>query len=170
MNVGVKSDWTAEEIFRLHYDWLRRWLRPRTRLSDHVDEVAAETMVRIVRVVGQQAIREPRAIMTVIARRLLLDLNDKDALRRHYEAAIAHLPPALEPSAEERMIILEALQRIEHVLKPLSVKTRSALLLSHVDGLRHAEIAQRLGLSVSMIRRHIATAMRACYQEFEHDG
>ena len=97
------------------------------------------------------------------------DLRAKDIVRLQYAAAVAHLPPALEPSAEDRLIILEALRRIERVLRPVSAKARTAFLLSQIDGLRHAEIAERLGISVSMTRKHIAAVMQRCYHEFQDD-
>jgi len=169
MMQGVESSAAVDGIFRLHYDWLCRWLRPKMPAAHMADDIAAETMLRLITIAARQTIAEPRAIMTVIARRLLSDQRAKDTVRLHYAAAIAHLPPALEPSAEDQMIILEALERIERVLRPLSAKTRAAFLLSQIDGLRHAEIAERLGLSVSMTRKHIAKAMQSCYREFQDD-
>ncbi|MDQ1231235.1 sigma-70 family RNA polymerase sigma factor [Sphingomonas sp. SORGH_AS_0879] len=156
-------------IFRLHHDWLRRWLRPQMTHAHLAEDIAAETMLRLITIAARQTIVEPRAVMTVIARRLMSDLRAKDIVRLQYAAAVAHLPPALEPSAEDRLIILEALRRIERVLRPVSAKARTAFLLSQIDGLRHAEIAERLGISVSMTRKHIAAVMQRCYHEFQDD-
>jgi RNA polymerase sigma-70 factor (ECF subfamily) len=46
----------------------------------------------------------------------------------------------------------------------LSSKSRAAYLWSRLDGTPHAEIAQRLGVSVSRVRQYLATAARRCYE------
>lgn len=155
-------------IFRTHYDWLCRWARNRTPDGHLPEDIAAETMLRITRVAAQEVIHEPRAMLTVIARRIMYDLRARGDLQRAYESAVRHLPAMLEPSAEERLLAMETLARIECALQPLSVKARSAFLLSQIDGMRHAQIAEILGVSVSMVRKYIGTAMRCCY-EIMHD-
>lgn len=156
-------------IFRTHYGWLCRWVSGRTPLGHLPEDIAAEAMLRITRVAAQEAIQEPRAMLTVIARRIMCDLRARSDLQHAYEDAIRHLPAILEPSAEERLVATQMLAQIERALQPLSVRARTAFLLSQVDGLRHAEIAQTLGVSVSMVRKYIASAMRRCYEVMHDD-
>jgi RNA polymerase sigma-70 factor (ECF subfamily) len=49
------------------------------------------------------------------------------------------------------------------MLGTLSSKARAAFLYSRLDGMSHAEIAERLGVSVSRVRQYLAQAMRQCY-------
>lgn len=167
----IATDCTArphvvDAIFREHYGWLNRWLSRRTPADCLAEDVAAETMLRMVRVSAGEAIREPRAMMTTIARRLLIDLRARSDVESAYASTIANLPASLEPSAEDRLLIQEALLRVDAILKTLPIKARSAFLLSQIDGLRHAEIAMTLGVSVSMVRKYIAAGFKACYREY----
>ncbi|GAA0555106.1 RNA polymerase sigma-70 factor (ECF subfamily) [Rhizomicrobium palustre] len=155
---------SLDAIFRENYAWLQRWLSRRVRPHQSAEDIAAETIARVVALSAQSAIREPRALMVTIARRILYDLSQKHDLHRAYEAALVHLPPALEPSAEERVITIQALQEIERKLRPLPYKARCAFLLYELDGMRHAEIAEVLGVSVSMVRKYIASAFRTCIE------
>ena len=52
---------------------------------------------------------------------------------------------------------------IDRLLAKLSSKSRAAYLYSRIDGLTHAEIAQRLGVSVPRVRQYLAQGIRQCY-------
>jgi thioredoxin-like negative regulator of GroEL len=57
-------------------------------------------------------------------------------------------------------------KRISHLdamLDALTPKTRMAWLLSRLDGLAHAEIAAKLGVSVPRVRQYLAKAARHVY-------
>jgi RNA polymerase sigma-19 factor, ECF subfamily len=152
-----------DAMFRQDYDWLQHWLRRYTRTGHSAEDIAAETIARMAALARSTMIREPRAMMTTIARRIVYDLSARHDLQRAYEDALTHLPVALEPSAEERMIIQEALYEIDRRLKNIPEKARCAFLLYEVDGMRQAEIAAVLQVSISMVRKYIASAMRHCY-------
>ena len=49
------------------------------------------------------------------------------------------------------------------MLAKLSSKARSAFLHSRLDGMTHAEIAERLGVSVPRVRQYLAQGIRQCY-------
>ena len=58
---------------------------------------------------------------------------------------------------------LEDLKAIDRLLGKLSSKARAAFLYNRVDGLGHADIAQRLGVSVPRVRQYLAQGIRQCY-------
>ncbi|MEZ1376866.1 sigma-70 family RNA polymerase sigma factor, partial [Enterobacter hormaechei] len=70
---------------------------------------------------------------------------------------------AEQPSAEEQYLILEDLREIDRLLGTLSLKARRAFLYSRLDGMPHAEIAERLGVSVPRVRQYLAQGLRQCY-------
>ena len=158
-----------DTVFREDYLWLQNWLRRYSRAGHSAEDIASETFARLVALARSTQIREPRAMMTTIARRIVYDLSARHVLQRAYEETLAHLPAALEPSAEERMIIQEALFEIDRRLRKLPHKARSAFLLYELDGMRQADIAQVLGVSVSMVRKYVAAALKACYAGWEDD-
>ena len=49
------------------------------------------------------------------------------------------------------------------LLGQLSSKARAAFLYNRLDGLGHAEIAERLGVSPSRVRQYLAQGLRQCY-------
>lgn len=59
-------------------------------------------------------------------------------------------------------MVLETLHEIDALLDGLPPKARSAFLLSQLEGLKYADIATRLGVSVSMVKKYMLQAMTHC--------
>ena len=65
--------------------------------------------------------------------------------------------------AEEQLQVLQALREVNLMLGALSANARAAFFYNRLDGLTHAEIASRLGVSVPRVRQYLAQALRQCY-------
>ena len=109
-----------------------------------------------------EALREPRAYLTAIAKRLMLNHHRRRALDQAYLDALAVMPPALAPSVEQRLLILEALHEIDEMLSGLPGPVREAFLLAQLEGLSHGEIAARLDVSPRTVHRYIARGYEQC--------
>jgi RNA polymerase sigma-70 factor (ECF subfamily) len=72
------------------------------------------------------------------------------------------VPPALQPSLEERAILLETLLSIDRMLADLGPKVRQAFLLAQLEGLDYATIAQQLDVSVSSVKKYMHKAVVQC--------
>ncbi len=110
-----------------------------------------------------KAPREPRAFLVAIAKGLLFDYFRRAAVEQAYLSELMLIPEAEQPSVEEQQIILEDLKHIDRLLGQLSSKARAAFLYNRLDGLGHAEIAERLGVSVPRVRQYLAQGIRQCY-------
>lgn len=66
------------------------------------------------------------------------------------------------PGAERALEAKRQLAALTSILAELSHEQRTALLLNRIEGLTHDEIAARLGLSTSMVSKHIVAALRRC--------
>ena len=51
---------------------------------------------------------------------------------------------------------------LQRALSELPAACRECFLLRKLDGLSHLEIADRLGVSRSMVEKHIVNAMKHC--------
>ena len=51
---------------------------------------------------------------------------------------------------------------IDAMLDGLSGKTREAFLLSQLEGLTYSDIAQKLGVSASSVKKYVARAVEHC--------
>ena len=107
--------------------------------------------------------REPRAFLVAIAKGLLFDYFRRAALEQAYLTELMLIPEGEQPSVEEQQLILEDLKAIDRLLGKLSTKARTAFLYNRLDGLGHAEIAEKLGVSVPRVRQYLAQGIRQCY-------
>ena len=162
-NLALASGDAVHLLYRAHHGWLHNWLRGKLGNSCDAADLAQDTFLRVLRHRQElDALREPRAYLTTIAKRLLLNHHRRRSVEQAYMEALALMPEALAPSAEQRLIILETLQEIEEMLAGLSLPARQAFLMAQLEGLSHAEIASRLDVSLRTVHRYIAKGFEQC--------
>ena len=152
----------SDRLYSEHHGWLLAWLRRRLGCTDRAADLAQDTFVRVLGARPAAPIREPRAYLTTIARSVLVNWLERQALERAYLDALASLPEPLAPSPEERYLVLEALSELDALLDGLPPLVRRAFLLSQLEGLKYEEIATRLGVSLASVKRYVKQAFRQC--------
>lgn len=161
MSLAVSRDPVAD-LYASHHGWLHGWLRKKMGCADNAADVAQDTFVRLLGQRKTPDLSEPRALLTHIAKALMIDHWRRQEVERAYLDAIAHLPEPVAPAPETRLLILEALFRIEAMLRGMPAKTREIFLLSQLDGLTYPQIAEQLGMSLITVKRHMRTGFIAC--------
>ena len=145
-----------------HHGWLHAWLRKRLGSSTDAADLVQDTFINVMTSGAVADIREPRPFLATVARRLMAHRYRRLALEEAYLKALAALPEALAPSPEDSALALEALTALDQALDGLPPKVREAFLLAHLDGLRYAEIAERLQVSVSSVKQYLSRANHHC--------
>ncbi len=167
---GLTED-AIGSLYSDHHGWLYGWLRKKLGCSQNAADVAQDTFLRILTSRDALlAMREPRAYLATTARRLIIDQARRRQLEQAYLAELALMAEQLEgfPSPEQTLAALQALDQISAALEGLAEKPRSAFLLHYLDGQKHAEIADRLGVSTRTVRSYLVTALMHCHQALEH--
>ena len=150
-------------LYVQHHGWLRSWLQRRLGNSADAADFAHDTYVRVMESrTAVASLAEPRAFLTTVAKRVVANHLRHRAVERAYLDSIAHLPEPLAPSPEERALAIEALMELDRLLDGLPPKVRTAFLWAQLDGLPYAEIAQRMGVSLSSVKQYMARALRHC--------
>lgn len=155
-------------LYTAHQGWLQGWLRRRLGNAWEAADLAQDTFVRLLATPAGQAdlqaapLREPRAYLATVARRLLINHLRRQSLEQAYLEALAALPEAQAPSPEQQLVILQSLQELDAMLDSLPPKVRSVFVLSQVEGLTYAAIAEELGMGLRSVKRYMAQAMAEC--------
>lgn len=63
----------------------------------------------------------------------------------------------------------DRLKRVQNALKELPDQCADVLYLSRIEGYSHAEIAGQLGISKSLVEKHIARALNHCRQVIDEE-
>src|SRR5262245_54166070 len=104
-------------LYSDHRGWLHGWLRRRLHSPDDAADIVQDTFIRVLRHREQlEELREPRAYLTTIARRLVFNHFRRRSVEQAYLEVLAQLPEAEVPSAEQGLLLLEALQEIDETL------------------------------------------------------
>lgn len=156
-------------LYSEHHGWLNGWLRRKLGNAFDAADLAQDTFVRILAAPdhtpekqGDWQLSEPRAYLTVIAKRLMANLYRRRSLEQAYLDALATLPEPVAPSPEQQAIILETLQGIDAMLDGLPAPVRTAFLMAQLEGLGYAEIATKLAVSERTVKRYMAQALAQC--------
>ncbi len=134
---------------------------------DTAADLAQESCARVLAVQhGSRPVLDVRALLYRTARNLVVDRHRRNSVRRHED--LHALPEAEHPLAprhqqpEEAMASRQVAQAYLDTIEALPPRCREAFMLHAFDELSHAEIAQRMGISVSMVEKHVVRGMVAC--------
>ncbi|MDB6060274.1 MAG: fecI14 [Verrucomicrobiaceae bacterium] len=149
-------------LYASHHSWLRDWLRKKLGNSADAADLAHDTFIRLM--VGRDltAINEPRAYLTRVAKGILINWYQRQALERAYLDALAVLPEQKAPSPEQHHLILETLHEIDTLLDRLPRPVKRAFLLSQIEGMKYDAIATELGVSLITVKRYMKQAFLQC--------
>ncbi|MVV50692.1 sigma-70 family RNA polymerase sigma factor [Pseudomonas sp. PB120] len=151
-------------LFRAHYPWLCARLRQIPGAGFSVEDIAAETFVQLLESPGLTPIREPRALLITIARRLIYQLWRRRDLERQHLDQLQHIDQGPVTSPEVLLQLTQALHGLDRTLKRLPGKVRATFLLSRIDGLTYPQIAAELGISQRSVSVYMTRSQALCAQ------
>lgn len=151
-----------EHLYRDHHHWLVSWIHRRVAENCDAEDLAQNTFLRILNRDETAAIQSPRPYLTTIARGLVSNFYRRQDIEQAYLEALAHNPPAEQPSPEQIEEHLELLCLISALLDNLPDRPRQAFLLARLEGMKYADIAAQLGVSVSQVKKYLFQATRHC--------
>nr|WP_314525210.1 RNA polymerase sigma factor [uncultured Brevundimonas sp.] len=157
------------EVNRLRADLIAYLLRKSRNVSEgDAEDVVQEAFARFHRAGHTLGTPDARPLLFVIARNIQRDrwkADGRETARRsdHDVHDLDNGPRGLASAtldAETGLIQRQDLAAAAAVIRALPPKTRSAFLLHRFEALTYRQIAGRLGVSVSMVEKHIAEALR----------
>lgn len=149
-------------LYSEHNGWLKGWLRARLGNASDAADLAQDTFVRVLAARNVEAIREPRTYLSAIARALMIDKFRRQAIEQAYLDALALRPEPLDIAPETRLLILETLTAVDAMLDGLGERTRRIFLAVQLEGLSYVATGERLGVSVTTVKKHMIRAMTPC--------
>jgi len=143
---------------------LRAFLAQQTRSLDDAEDLVQEIFLRLWRMGARGEIRSLKAFAFKMACNLL-----KDRSRRTYMRILRQAVPAGEVQLSDKgegepsgvVQSLQMLGIVAETLAKLRPSTRDAFLLYRIESWSHARIATHMGVSVSMVEKHVGRATAA---------
>ncbi|PCJ31314.1 MAG: RNA polymerase subunit sigma [Gammaproteobacteria bacterium] len=153
-------------LYSENKSWLQAWLSKKLGCSHHAADVAQDAFLRILQLQRKEgalpSLKQPRAYLTTIAGRLVYDHFRRQSLEKAYLESLAHLPEVQMPSPQEQLIVQETLLELDSLFDRLKPIIRTTFLLSQLEGLTYAAIAEQLNISERTVKRYMARAFEEC--------
>lgn len=152
----------VEALYVGHNGWLHGWLQ--RKLGNRVDaaDLMHDTFTRILAARTLPDLTEPRAYLTCVAKGILVNWYQRQALERAYLTALAQMPESHAPSPELRLLILETLHEVDAMLDSLPPLVKRAFLLSQIGAMKYDDIALQLDVSLATVKRYMKQAFVQC--------
>ena len=152
----------VRQLFNAHYLWLSARLSRYLNSSSYAEDIAADTFVQLLSTPQALDIREPRALLTTIAQRLIYQLWRRRDVERAFLMTLSsrELEPA--PSPETMVQFYQTLDWVERQLEHLPDKVKATFVLSRLNGMTYTQIAAQLGISQRSVSDYMNLAQRRC--------
>lgn len=150
-----------------HSDFLRGYLANLLHSIHDANDIVQESFLHLWFARSSGPIHNPRAFLVTTASNLVKDncrLAHTRAMRDGVPVEDVEIPDLADPS--RMMESDQALALIVSTLRQLRPSTQEAFFLDRVERCSHEQIAARMGVTVSMVEKHMDYAMTA----FEHNG
>ncbi|MCH7336700.1 sigma-70 family RNA polymerase sigma factor [Acinetobacter sp. NIPH 2699] len=151
-------------LYQQHHAWIYCWLYQKLGSSADAADLAQDTFVRILARQQQLEFQQPRAYLVTVAKGLMVNWLQRKEIERAYFDVLAEQPAQEHPSPERQVLIIETLAEIIALLAELPHSVRLTFLYAQLEKLKYQEIADRLGISVSTVKRNIQRAYMHCLE------
>jgi RNA polymerase sigma-70 factor (ECF subfamily) len=142
------------DFYRENERWLARSLKRRFGHQDGED-LFQDTWLRLASAASLAEIRHPKAFLLRIATNLASNRRRRRELALRAEAGAASSGDRMDADQAERLMLVQ-------IVLSLPEPLRDVFLLSRIDGLTNAQIADRLGISLKTVEWRMTRALAHC--------
>jgi RNA polymerase sigma-19 factor, ECF subfamily len=148
-----------DSVFRTHYAHLVRMAQSVVREPALAEDIAQEVMLELWR--RRESLQVEQTFRAYLIRstrnRALNHIRHQRIVER--EAAVAAVDPPSSPSAEDEVLGVELERAVRDAIDGLPEDCREVFQLSREQGLKYAEIATALEISVKTVEKRMGHAL-----------
>jgi RNA polymerase sigma-19 factor, ECF subfamily len=148
-----------DSVFRAHYAQLVRMAQSVVREAALAEEIAQEVMLELWR--RRESLQVEQTFRAYLIRstrnRALNHIRHQRIVAR--EAATAAIDPRTSPSAEDEVLGIELERAVRDAIDGLPKNCREVFQLSREQGLKYAEIATALEISIKTVEKRMGQAL-----------
>jgi RNA polymerase sigma factor (sigma-70 family) len=159
----LKHDINPLEVYLAHRTALIDHAAPIVGCRARAEDVVQEAWLRFASLPQREEIGQPVGYLYRIVRNLALDWARRlSTERRSVSDHAVFDPAALAPSAEHEALYRDELRLIAETLAELPERTRIAFEMRRLGGCTLREIADELGISVTLAHQLVRDALARC--------
>lgn len=138
---------------------LTAYFQRRVHSRNEAEDLTQEVFLRLVRRLDVEAIENPEAFIFRTAVNLLRDRSRRGKTQQSHLIDLTYRAGIEELSPERVFDSRQSLTQVLGVLEELDERSRDAFILHRLEGMKHAEIADLYGVSVSSVEKYIIKAL-----------
>lgn len=168
MTPSNSAEWPLG-AFTNYYRELLSFLTGLLRCPHDAADVAQDSFVRLLATKDSHAVRQPRAFLYRIAKNLAVDSVRRRQVRaRHLtELTDAVDTPSPQPRPDQKLEREQLSCALRDLIATMPPRRREVFVLYRYEQLTQADIAERIGISTTMVERHLSKAMAHCRERLE---
>lgn len=156
----------ASALYSTHRDALVDYAAGIVGGRAQAEDVVQDAWLRIEQVERARMLEEPLRYFYRVVRNLALDRNRALKREKHQDPAATPVPLSEifddAPSPEDTVLARDELKRVVDSMAALPERTRRALIMHRVEGLKLREIAAHFGISTALAHALVAEGIRHC--------
>lgn len=161
---------SLEQLYREHRTYLLSHLKTLVKDAHVAEELLHDTFERLSRMPALAVIKQPRPFLHKVATNIALDYLRKR--QRSPETESDEALDSWESSEPEQAEMIQQERQISQLRKTIGAlppKAREALLLAKYKEMTQKEVAAELGVSQTMVEKHLKNALRKCREALTKD-
>jgi RNA polymerase sigma factor (sigma-70 family) len=161
-----ETGWTLlRQVIIGRYEQIRTRLTRSLGSREFAAEVLHETYLRLHRSDAIGVIHHPESYIFQIARNIAADMRRSERRRAsQVEVLAGTLQPDDVPDLSKEMEARLQVNVLKQALSDLSPRRRAILIAARIDGFSHDTIAQRFGISRTMVQKELRRAIGHCVE------
>ena len=160
---------TMTLVYQQHHKSLLAFLNFKLRSPSEASDIAQEAYARVLRHGLPEDLKCARAYVFKTANNLAINrLIERQRKKEHLavDPQDVHLPSE-QPTPEEDAHCRDRLKVLQEAVEELPIKCRRAFVYYKFDFIEYKDIAKRMNLTESMIRKYVLRGIRHCRQRLE---
>lgn len=141
---------------------LTAYFQRRVGSRSEAEDLTQEVFLRLLRRLDVEKLDNPEAFIFRTAVNLLRDRFRRGQTQRSHLVEVSQQQAGIEELSPERVFdSRQHLERVLDALEHLDERSRDAFILHRLEGMKHAQIAELYGVSVSSVEKYIIKALAA---------
>jgi RNA polymerase sigma-70 factor (ECF subfamily) len=148
--------------FQLYFRRMRKLLLRRGRTHAEAEDLIQDAFLKMQEYCRKGGeVRKPENFLVRTVLRLAANAVRDQHRELYSDQCVEELTFILDsnPTPDEVLAEDECLERMRDALDAVSRRTRDVFFMQRIDGFSYAEVAARLGISVSAVEKHVASAL-----------
>ncbi len=157
------------DVYIRHHTELCRYVVNKANVSnDEAQDIVQAAFTRVIEM-DFKDIKNPRALLYKTSYNIAIDQKRHGGVRqRHVQAVVDSGAAMVEELSPDRIHDgRRQLGQVVEALWDMPKKRRRLLLMNRFDGLSYAQISRTVGLSETVVRKHVAKALLDCQKALQ---